>query len=158
VEISATSADAAGFPIAPLLFNADELATGQHQPRPIRSFFPIRECARRFFVFPATHAGGPSGPASAPPYGVALPFEILVRYVAAIASGTSGRARHAEYGMFLADGAAGSPLNSAERTRTRWPNTLISIWSHDLQAIKVTDFEVLAMGKPIPLNDECCAE
>src|ERR1035438_8891078 len=63
-----TSADAAGLPIAPLLFNADEIATGSIN-HAIRFILPNERMRAHVFVHPATHAGGPRGPASAPPYG-----------------------------------------------------------------------------------------
>ena len=63
-----TSADAAGFPIAPLLFNADELATGSIN-HAIRFILPNPRMREGVYVHPATHAGAPRGPESAPPYG-----------------------------------------------------------------------------------------
>src|SRR5262249_19627493 len=67
-----TSADAAGFPIAPLLFDADEVAAGQVD-HATRSILPNATIRARESVHPATH--GPratSGPAEAPPYGARL--------------------------------------------------------------------------------------
>ena len=55
-----TSADAAGFPIAPLLFNADELATGSIN-HAIRFILPNPRMRAHVFVHPATHAGGRAG-------------------------------------------------------------------------------------------------
>jgi serine/threonine-protein kinase len=62
------SADAGGLPIAPMLFNADELATGNIN-HAIRFILPPQRIRAHVFVHPATHAGGQSGPPSAPPYG-----------------------------------------------------------------------------------------
>jgi hypothetical protein len=81
-----TSADAAGFPIAPLLFNADEVAAAAAQPdgdlgHAIRFILPNarhgQRChpGRRFrpaVRAPGTHAGAPSGPAASVPYGARL--------------------------------------------------------------------------------------
>src|SRR5207302_764015 len=64
-----TSADAAGFPMAPLLFSADELAAGSIN-HAIRFILPNERMRAKTFVHPATHAGGPAGPPTAPPYGV----------------------------------------------------------------------------------------
>ena len=69
-----TSADAAGFPIAPMLFTADEVAAGEiaHAirfilPNPRMASFPdgpdSNTARDPLYVRPATHAGGPSGPA-----------------------------------------------------------------------------------------------
>ena len=63
-----TSADAAGYPIAPLLFSADELAYGSIN-HAVRFILPNARIRAGVFVHPATHAGSPSGPDSAPPYG-----------------------------------------------------------------------------------------
>src|ERR1035441_2344630 len=63
-----TSADSAGFPIAPLLFNADELAVG-HIDHAIRFILPNPRIRAHVYVHPATHAGAPRGPVDAPPIG-----------------------------------------------------------------------------------------
>ena len=63
-----TSADAAGFPIAPLLFNADEVAKGSIN-HAIRFILPNPRIRAGVFVHPATHAGAPRGPDTAPPMG-----------------------------------------------------------------------------------------
>jgi serine/threonine-protein kinase len=85
-----TSADAAGFPIAPLLFNADEIAaalavdaTGNTVDlgHAIRFILPNGRMASddalggedgKLYVRPASHAGDPSGPAGSVPYGSRL--------------------------------------------------------------------------------------
>ena len=65
------SADAAGLPIAPLLFNADELAAGSIN-HAIRFVLPNDRIRAHVFVHPATHAGSPKGPELALPYGAHL--------------------------------------------------------------------------------------
>src|SRR5262245_55224307 len=67
-----TSADAAGYPIAPLLFSADEVAAGSID-HAIRFILPNARIRRGEYVHPATH-GTPatSGPPEAPPYGARL--------------------------------------------------------------------------------------
>ena len=76
-----TSADAAGFPIAPLLFNADEIFTAMQTPNSdlghaIRFILPNSRMAtsggNKLYVRPASHAGGPSGPEGTVPYGSRL--------------------------------------------------------------------------------------
>ena len=54
-----TSADAAGFPMAPLMFNADD------DPA-------LGGVGGRLYVRPASHAGAPSGPRESVPYGARL--------------------------------------------------------------------------------------
>jgi len=81
-----TSADAAGFPIAPLLINADEVFAATQVPNgtlghAIRFILPNERMARddalggvegRLYVRPATHAGRPLGPVGTIPYGARL--------------------------------------------------------------------------------------
>lgn len=67
-----TSADAAGYPIAPLLFDADEVAAGSID-HAIRFILPNDRIRRGEYVHPATH-GTPAtrGPSDAPAYGTRL--------------------------------------------------------------------------------------
>ena len=58
-----SSADGAGFPIAPLLFTPDEVASGSID-HAIRFVLP-NDRVRRAYVRPATHATDTSGPAAA---------------------------------------------------------------------------------------------
>ena len=148
-----TSADAAGFPIAPLLFNADELAAGSIN-HAIRFILPNPRVRAKFYIHPATHAGGPSGPASAPPYGVH--FRLKSSFdVSRLSPPAQVVARAMQkYGMFLSDGGRiALTAQSDLDTTTKYAD--LGFGSRDLQAIKVTDFEVLDMGKPIPLTYEC---
>src|SRR5262249_61534684 len=64
------SADAAGYPIAPLLFTADEVAAG-HIDHAIRFTMP-NDRVRRGYTRPATHGTDTSGTGSMPYYGVHL--------------------------------------------------------------------------------------
>jgi hypothetical protein len=148
-----SSADAAGFPIAPLLFNADELAAGRID-HAIRFILPNERIRAGVFVAPATHAGGPKGPALAPPYGVHL--RLKANYdVTQLKPAAQVVARAMQkYGMFLADGGdlALTAQNDAD-TKTKYAD--IGFDSNDLQALKVTDFEVLKEGPLIPLTYDC---
>jgi serine/threonine-protein kinase len=148
-----TSADAAGFPIAPLVFNADEIASGSIN-HAIRFILPNQRMRAHFFVHPATHAGAPSGPSTAPPYGAH--FRLKASYdVSQLMPEAQVVARAMQkYGMFLADG--GNIALTAESdmdTKTKYAD--IDFDSHSLKALKVTDFEILDMGTPIHLTDEC---
>jgi hypothetical protein len=148
-----TSADAAGFPIAPLLFNADEIAAGKID-HAIRFILPNPRMRAGFFVRPATHAGGPTGPMSAPPYGIHLRlksnYDVLQLKPAAQ---VVARALQ-KYGMYLADGGnIALTAQSDQDTATKY--TDIDFSAHDLQDLKVTDFEVVDMGTPIRLTYDC---
>ena len=148
-----TSADAAGFPIAPLLFSADEIASGSIN-HAIRFTLPNQRMRAHYFVHPATHAGGPKGPDSAPPYGVH--FRLKASYdVSQLKPAAQVVARAMQkYGMFLSDGGniALTAQNDADTT-AKWAD--VDFGPHDLQPLKVTDFEVVDLGQPIQLTDDC---
>jgi serine/threonine-protein kinase len=148
-----TSADAAGFPIAPLLFTADELATGSIS-HAIRFILPNPRMRAGVFVHPATHAGAPGGPVSAPPMGAR--FRLKASYDLSHLTPAAQIVARAmqKYGMFLSDGGniALTAQNDAD-TVVKYAD--VDFTSHDLANLKVTDFEVVEMGEPIRLTDNC---
>src|SRR6185436_17168243 len=100
-----TSADGAGFPIAPLLFNADEVAAGSID-HAIRFILPNSRIRDNIYVHPATHSTGPTiGPPQAPPYGAHLRLraDFPLASLDSEAERVIARAM-LKYGMFLADG------------------------------------------------------
>lgn len=149
-----SSADAAGFPIAPLLFTADEVAAGEIR-HALRFALPNELMLDHAFTGPATHAGSPSGPADAPPYGAHLrlradyPLDRLPNDAAR----TIARALQT-YGMFLADGGnitiMGESDHFADHT---WAE--LGVGSHDLMDIRPTDFEVMPYGEVYELTYDC---
>lgn len=148
-----TSADAAGFPIAPLLFTADELALG-HIDHAIRFILPNPRIRAGVFVHPATHAGAPRGPALAPPYGAR--FRLKSTYDLSRLSPAAQVVARAmqKYGMFLSDGGnVALTAQSDADTSTKYAD--IGFGPHDLESLKVTDFEVVQLGRPIALSDDC---
>lgn len=148
-----SSADAAGYPIAPLLFSADELASGSIN-HAIRFILPNSRIRAGVFVHPATHGGSPKGPQNAPPYGVHLRLKSSFD-VSQLSPGAQVVARALQkYGMFLADGG-NIALTAQSDADTQVKYDDLNFGSHDLQALKVTDFEVLDMGKPIRLTYDC---
>lgn len=147
------SADAAGYPIAPLLFNADELATGSIN-HAIRFILPNPRIRAHVFVHPATHAGGPSGPASAPPYGAH--FRLKASYdLSRLKPAAQVVARAMQrYGMFLSDGGdVALTAQSDADTTAKYAD--VDFGPNDLQSLKVIDFEVVDGGKRIPLTYDC---
>jgi serine/threonine-protein kinase len=148
-----SSADAAGFPIAPLLFNADELASGSIN-HAIRFILPNPRIRAGVFVHPATHAGGPKGPDSAPPYGAH--FRLKASYdVSQLTPAAQVVARAMQkYGMYLSDGG-NMALTAQSDADTTAKYADVNFGPHDLQSLKVTDFEVLDLGKPIRLTFDC---
>jgi len=169
-----TSADAAGFPIAPLLFNADEVAAAIQIPdsdigHAIRFIVPNARMARddslggvsgRLYVRPASHAGGPNGPVGSIPYGARLRLRAdfpLTNYspAAQVILRTLKR-----YGMVLADG--GTVALTAESdlfTTSTWASLGFTAQTFYLtpSATKVlaSDFEMIDTGPRIAETYDC---
>jgi hypothetical protein len=149
-----SSADAAGFPITPLLFTADEVAAGRIE-HAIRFILPNARMRAGYYVRPATHAGGPSATsASAPVYGTRwrlradYPLDTLPNDGARVVA----RAMQ-EYGIALADGGNIALTARSDRSTTaRWEGLLEP---RDLDEIQPNDFEVIDTGAPIPLTYDC---
>lgn len=147
-----TSADAAGFPIAPLLFTADEVAAGEIA-HAIRFVLP-NDRIRHALVRPATHATATTGPPDAPPYGVHL--RLRSDYPVASLPGPGARvvARALQrYGMYHADGGEFALTAQSDRhTARRWSGLL---GPTDLAELRVEDFEVIDHGDAIDLTFRC---
>lgn len=171
-----TSADAAGFPIAPLLFNADEVfaatqIAGGDLGHAIRFILPNARMAsneplpnttRRVpvYVRPASHAGGPSGPTSTIPYGSRLRLRAdfpvnLYNPAAQVILRTMQR-----YGIVLSDG--GNIALTAEDdlyTTRKWSELNISSRLFDQAVpgspVRVQDFSVIDTGDRIIETYDC---
>ncbi len=149
-----TSADAAGYPIAPLLFTADEVASGSIE-HAIRFILPNSRIRSGEYLHPATHStGAASGGPDAPPYGIRLrlradfPLDTLPNEAAR----TVARALQ-RYGMFLADGGTVALTAQSDRfTAAKWSGLLDP---RDLDAIGVGDFEMVEGGARIPYTGDC---
>jgi serine/threonine-protein kinase len=148
-----TSTDAAGLPIAPLLFTADELATGSIN-HAIRFILPNPRIRAHVFVHPATHAGAPRGPVTAPPMGAHFRLKASFDMSKLTPAAQVVARAMQKYGMFLSDGG-NIALTAQSDADTKAKYADIDFESHDLQDIKVTDFEVLDFGTPIRLTDDC---
>jgi hypothetical protein len=148
-----TSADAAGLPIAPLLFNADELAAGSID-HAIRFILPNPRIRAHVFVHPATHAGAPRGPVTAPPMGARFRLKSSFDMSQLTPAAQVVARAMQKYGMFLSDGG-NIALTAQNDAETKAKYTDMDFGSHDLTDIKVTDFEVVDMGAPIRLTDDC---
>ena len=148
-----SSADAAGFPIAPLLFNADELTTGSIN-HAIRFILPNPRIRRGVYVHPATHAGAPRGPDTAPPMGARLRLKASFDMSKLTPSAQVVARAMQKYGMFLSDGG-NIPLTAQSDQDTKAKYADVGFDTHSLWPLKVTDFEVLDLGTPIRLTDDC---
>lgn len=148
-----TSADAAGLPIAPLLFNADELATGSIN-HAIRFILPNGRIRQGVYVHPATHAGAPRGPVDAPPYGAR--FRLKASYdVSRLSPPAQVVARALQkYGMILADGG-NIALTAQSDMDTISKYSALGFGPHEMETLKVTDFEVVDGGPLIRLTGDC---
>jgi serine/threonine-protein kinase len=149
-----TSADAAGYPIAPLLFDADEVAAGRidHAIRFILSNATIRA---REYVHPATHGTrATGGPPDAPPYGARLRLRADYPLASLPNEGARTVARAMQrYGMLLSDaGRVALTARSDRTTRAKWASLLGPL---DLQAIRPRDFAMIEAGARIPLTNDC---
>jgi hypothetical protein len=148
-----TSADAAGFPIAPLLFSADEVKAGVI-PHAIRFILPNSRIRSKVFVRPATHStNATSGGADAPQYGVHLRLKAATD-VSALKAGAKVVAQALKkHGMFLADGGTIALTAQSDRfTAAKWSGLL---GAYDLSSLKVTDFEVVDHGADISYTGNC---
>ncbi len=148
-----TSTDAAGFPITPLLFTADEIAAGEIK-HAIRFILPNARMRARVYVRPASHAGGPSGPAQAVPYGARLrlksSFDVNRLNPAARVVARAMK----KYGMLLADGGnIALTAASDQYTTAKWDQ--VGFGPRDLDTLQVTDFEMIEAGPRIPLTYDC---
>ena len=167
-----TSADAAGFPIAPLLFNADEvhaaMQTGGDLGHAIRFILPNARMASRVingsrrpvYVRPASHAGGPSGPETTVPYGARLRLRAdfpVAKYspAAQVILRTLQR-----YGMLLADGGNIALTAESDRYTTHtWSELGINSRTFDQQVpgapVRAQDFGVVEHGGRIIETYDC---
>lgn len=149
-----TSADAAGLPIAPLMFNADEIAAGEIK-HALRFILPNSLMRERVYVRPATHSTpATSGPADAPPYGSRMrlkagfdmtrlsePAQVVARALQ-------------RYGMILADGGNITFVALNDRfTEHKWAE--VNLGPNDLTGLEWTDFEVVDLGERIYWDGDC---
>lgn len=150
-----TSADAAGFPIAALLFSADEVKAGAIN-HAIRFILPNARIRKGEFVHPATHSGAGKGTPSADlvPYGARFRLKPSFNLAGLPSEGARTVARALQrYGMFLADGGNIALTAQADtHTAAKWSGLLEA---RDLAAIQVTDFEMVDAGAALPLTLDC---
>jgi serine/threonine-protein kinase len=153
-----TSADAGGFPVAGMLFTADEVAAG-HIDHAIRFILPNSRIRRGVYVRPATHASRPlTGGPDAPPYGVRLrlradfPMESLPSDGARVIARAMQR-----YGMLLADGGR-VPLTAADDSLTTHKWSEVGVGPDSVSGIGVRDMEVVDMGEPLTSTGDCTRE
>jgi len=158
-----TSADAAGFPMAPLLFNADEVFAAIPNGdlgHAIRFILPNPSMAANVYVHPASHAGGPSGSSNKIPYGSRLRLHGNYNISGYSPAGQAVLRTMKRYGIVLSDG--GNIALTAEHdmfTTKKWidlgfdeNNTYME---QMVVGVQLTDFDVIQTGPQIPLTYDC---
>ncbi|MEO7430471.1 MAG: hypothetical protein ABIR62_00190 [Dokdonella sp.] len=157
-----TSADGAGFPIAPLLFNADEVWTAAQVNgdlgHAIRFILGNNRMTYRKYVHPSSHGTKATSDtdANAVPYGSRLRLKSTFD-VNAFSTNPSVRVllrTLQKYGMFLSDGG-GIPLTgeSDAFTTHKWADSDIDLDTHSLFGIRPTDFDVIESGALLSVTD-----
>lgn len=148
-----TSADAAGFPIAPLLFSAEEVEAGEIQ-HALRFILPNDMIRAKKYVAPATHGTNTTGPATAIPYGGHMrlradyPIETLSPGAQVIARALQ------KYGMYMSDGGNIALTGQSDALGcASWEE--LGVDSYALADLKATDFEVIDHGPTVDVTYEC---
>lgn len=150
-----TSADAAGYPIAPMLFDADELAAGVID-HAIRFILPNDIIRDGVFFYPASHATNASGGGEdAVPYGARLRLKADFDMDRLPTEEAKVVARALQtYGMVLADG--GNIALTARSDRfTEHKYADLGFDSHSMFGIEPQDFELLKLGEERELTFDC---
>jgi hypothetical protein len=148
-----TSADAAGFPIAPLLFSAEEVKAGVID-HAIRFILPNSMIRAKKYVYPATHGTNTSGPMTSIPYGGHMrlkadyPIQNLKPAAQVVAKAMQ------KYGMYMADGGNIALTAQADVVScATWAE--VDLGPQDLNMLKATDFEVIDHGPTMDVTYEC---
>ena len=150
-----TSADAAGLPILPLVFTADEVAAGVID-HAIRFVLPNSLIRADVFVRPGTHStGATSGGSSAPPYAARLRLQAS-KDLSGLGAGARVVAQALKrYGMFLADGGNVTFTAATDAlTAHRWSE--VGVDSSSLKGFSWTDFEVVELGSRLDYGTGSC--
>jgi len=132
-----TSADAAGFPILPLLLRADEASSGAIR-HALRFTLPA---TRNTHVWPARHMASSSSAADLPPMGQL--FRLKSSYVIPASYSTQSKAilrALQRYGMYLADN--GSALYVQGEPSAAWSDTIFG----EVQSVRTGDFEAVDLS------------
>jgi hypothetical protein len=155
-----TGTDAAGFPIAPLLFTVGDVMAGKVQhairfalPNDRMQRAPSEDLEGPVYVWPATHAGGPQAfDAAAPVYGsrwrLRADFDPASRgldpenpVVKAVVWGLQ------HHGMLLSDGGNITLMaESSDGCAASWDDLWGEKGSRVLDGIQPSDFEVIDVG------------
>jgi serine/threonine-protein kinase len=148
-----TSADAAGFPIAPLLFTAEEVQAGTIN-HAIRFILPNNMIRMKKYVAPATHGTSTTGPATAIPYGGHMRLKSSFSVAALSPAGQVVARALQKYGMYMADGGnIALTAQSDALGRVKWSD--VGFDSNSLSTLKATDFDVIDHGATTDVTNDC---
>jgi hypothetical protein len=149
-----TSADAAGLPLADLLFDADEVKAGAIE-HAIRFILPNDRMRKGELVRPATHSGVGLGTPTTDtvPYGARFRLKASVD-LSALKPGARVVAKALQkYGMLLSDGGnIALTARSDASTTAKWAGLLDAA---DLTGLRVSDFEMVDGGPRVPVSFDC---
>jgi hypothetical protein len=149
-----SSADAGGFPIAALLFSADEVASGEIK-HAIRFILPNDRIRSDVYVHPATHAAG-AGAADVLPYGARLRLKATANLAGLKPWAVVVAHAMQKYGMFLSDGGNIALTAADDRfTTAKWTDANVNVGPKALSAIQVSDFDIVNLGTIITTGDNC---
>ena len=150
-----TSADAAGLPILPLVFDADEVAAGTIN-HALRFIMPNSLIRADIYVRPGTHStSATSGSASAPPYSARLRLK-AGKDISGLSTGAQVVAKALKkYGMFLADGG-NITFTAATDSLTTHKWSAVGITASSMKSLSWSDFEVVALGTRINFTGGDC--
>lgn len=161
-----TSVDAAGFPVAPLLFNADEVKAAMSNNgdigHAIRFVLPNAYIAAASYVHPASHGtkppNGASGPAASVPYGARLRLKANFDMSGYNAAAKVLLRTMQRYGILLSDAGKIALTGEDDRfTTAKW--TDLGITSRTFvtgsPSPKVTDFDVMEAGPRHTVTYDC---
>jgi serine/threonine-protein kinase len=149
-----TSADAGGFPMAALLFSADEVAAGEIK-HAIRFILPNDRIRKGSYLHPATHSTfADTSPALSPPYGARLRLRADYPLATLPSDGARVVARALQkYGMFLSDGGnVALTATSDAFTTAKWDQLFVDP-GRELEQLEVGDFDMVDGGARVPYSD-----
>jgi serine/threonine-protein kinase len=149
-----TSADAAGLPIAPLLFNADEVAAGEI-PHALRFIMPNALIRNATYVQPGTHATrAASGGLDSLPYAARMRLKPSTDLSSLSAPAKVVARALIDYGMYLADGGSVTFTAQSDRgTVHRWDE--VGLDPHALKSLSWSDFEMVEAGPRHSWTGDC---
>jgi hypothetical protein len=151
-----TSADGAGLPILPLVFTADEVASGTID-HALRFILPNSLIRADIYVRPGTHStGATSGGGAAPPYSARLRLKAS-KDLAGLSPGARVIAQALKkHGMYLADGG-NITFTAATDALTAHTWSAVGVDASSLKSLSWTDFEVVELGARIDYGTGSCS-